>query len=294
MFDFLQGNLFVDAPTHPKDFFWILVFIPLLIASRSLLYKINSRLAAPFASTPRRLSSITDSMYFFQHYLFCGLWELCVIIKQDIPFFSPHKDYVDHHHMPLLPELKILYLWQAAYYIFGIFNSANEARKKYTDAINMLIHHIVTAVIVIEVYYYNWTYVGTVTLMIHDFADVIMEFSKCLHYAKLDNIVSFTLPLTMVWWYLGRLIWNPHRWIVSFIAYRGTEETNHYETIWISAVWIILGTLYILNILWGGMILQILIAALDNIYADVRSEDDVDDAQERDEMLADVPIADTN
>ncbi|CAG7826462.1 unnamed protein product, partial [Allacma fusca] len=99
------------------------------------------------------------------------------------------------------------YTLSSAYYWSLLFNQVTEERKK--DFWMMCVHHLVTLGLIYLSWLGNFTRVGSVVILLHDFADVFLEMSKLFIYMKHDRGSKIGFTLFTGVWILTRIIIYP-------------------------------------------------------------------------------------
>lgn len=75
-------------------------------------------------------------------------------------------------HFPLASPIKAYYLLQFAFWITQLVTINIEAPRK--DHVQMLTHHIITITLIAGSYFYNFTRIGCVILVLLDFCDILL------------------------------------------------------------------------------------------------------------------------
>ena len=88
---------------------------------------------------------------------------------------NPINVWTNYPHIPLAGPVKFYYLLQCAFYIHQMLILNAEARR--TDHWQMFGHHVVTVVLVIGSYFYNYTRVGCLIMFLMDWADIWLPVS---------------------------------------------------------------------------------------------------------------------
>ena len=74
--------------------------------------------------------------------------------------------------------LKFYYLTECAFYLHQVLILNAEARRK--DHWQMMTHHIITVVLMLSSYFYNYTRVGCLVMMLMDLCDIFLPVSSPL------------------------------------------------------------------------------------------------------------------
>lgn len=147
----------------------------------------------------------------------------------------------------------------------------------------MFIHHLVTILLLTFSWACNFVRIGTLVLVIHDFADIPLEGAKICRYIKASDLVSnsvfgvFTLS-----WIFSRLGLLPTR-VIAYTSHYGLEAIEMFPAYYIFNALII--SLQILHVIWTVLILRI---AYNAIYADgvkdLREDSSVSEASSSSEL----------
>lgn len=127
----------------------------------------------------------------------------------------------------------------------------------------MLIHHLVTILLLTFSWACNFVRIGTLVLVIHDFADVPLEGAKVCRYIRASEFKSncifgiFTLS-----WIFSRLGLLPYR-VISYTSWHGLNVIPIFPAYYVFNT--LLVALQILHVIWTILILKI---AYNAIYAD--------------------------
>ena len=154
-----------------------------------------------------------------------------------------------------------------------------------SDAVEMIVHHITTILLLTFSYITNFTRVGASIMLLHDSADVLLESAKCFNYiskakdskwaCKFCDTIFALFAITFL---VTRLIIYP-RYIIYSVFF---EAPNHFGTNW-AGFWVfsvLLVILQFLHIFWFYLIAKMLWnLASKGVEKDVRSDDE-DDVEE--------------
>lgn len=84
-------------------------------------------------------------------------------------------------HSPLAGPVKFYYLTQTAFYLHQILILHAEAKRK--DHYQMLSHHVITIALMVASYFYNFTRVGCLMMVLMDTCDIFLPVSDSSPYA---------------------------------------------------------------------------------------------------------------
>lgn len=161
-----------------------------------------------------------------------------------------------------------------------------------SDALEMIIHHLTTILLLVFSYVTNFTRVGATILLLHDSADILLESAKCFVYiskakdsqwaCKFCDTLFAGFAITFL---ITRLVLYPRYVIYSVF----TEAPKHFGTNW-AGFWVfsvLLVILQFLHIFWFYLIARMLWTLLrTGVEKDERSDDDED--------IGDEPISPNN
>lgn len=148
-----------------------------------------------------------------------------------------------------------------------------------SDALEMIIHHIVTIALLVFSYVTNFTRIGSSILLIHDIPDIFLEFGKCINYYEKSSIKAGTISSTIMFaffsvsFFVTRLVIYPRSLVYSLVV----EALNHFGMwpgYWVFAS--LLVSLQCLHVFWFYLILKMIVKILakGEVEKDVRSDDD--------------------
>lgn len=127
----------------------------------------------------------------------------------------------------------------------------------------MFIHHLVTILLLTFSWACNFVRIGTLVLVIHDFADIPLEGAKICRYIQASDLVSNTVfSLFALSWIFSRLGLLPIR-VIAYTSWYGLQVIHMFPAYYIFNALLI--SLQILHVIWTILILRI---AYNAIYAD--------------------------
>ena len=103
--------------------------------------------------------------------------------------------------------VKLLCTIELSFYISGFFLLFFEVSRK--DQVMMGVHHVVTVGLIGLCLYGNFTRVGSVVLLLHDFNDVVLEMGKISSYLNRTRLANCFLVLFGVCWFTLRIVAFP-------------------------------------------------------------------------------------
>lgn len=198
--------------------------------------------------------------------------------------------YTNWPHIQLTSSFKKYYLISIAFWIQQVFVLNIEEPRK--DHYQMFSHHIITCTLIIGSYYYYFTRIGHLILMLMDAGDIFLSSAKMLKYAGFTNACDYMFILFLVSWVILR-----HGVYNYFLYYTYTIKEPLYQAAGcvpgliqkrclgkntINYFLALLGGLQVLIIIWMYLIGKVAYKVISGSSAeDVRSdEDDTDDEDE--------------
>ena len=155
-----------------------------------------------------------------------------------------------------------------------------------SDAMEMMLHHMTTILLIGLSYITNYTRVGVTIMLLHDTADVFLESAKVFNYSSKAKghewakvVCDVLFAIFALTFFVTRLILYP-LFIIRSVLF---EAPNHFGVDWIG-FWVFAGLLVILqglHVFWFYLIARMLHKlATTGIEKDERSDDDDDDDME--------------
>ncbi|KAG7097015.1 hypothetical protein E1B28_004408 [Marasmius oreades] len=123
-----------------------------------------------------------------------------VYINRELPtrLFNPVDLWIGYPHIPVAGPVKLYYLAQTAFYLHQMLILNAEAPRK--DHYQMMTHHVITVFLMGTSYYYNFTRVGCLLMVLMDWCDIFLPMAKMIRYLALPQIYC---DATFVWWLIS-------------------------------------------------------------------------------------------
>jgi len=211
--------------------------------------------------------------------------------------FDLIKLWDGYPHVPLAGPIKFYYLTQTAFYVHQILVLHAEARRK--DHYQMLSHHVITIALMVTSYFYNFTRVGCLIMVLMDTCDIFFPLAKMLRYLELPADIIFGLFL--ISWLITR-----HILFILIIVSTFTDVHKVLDYAWIpeEGVWFtrpvfiafvsMLIALQLLQVLWFAEICKVTYRVVSGLGVDdTRSEDEDDDVSQPDDCQEESPASPT-
>lgn len=106
----------------------------------------------------------------FSYFLSLFGKRLLIFAAQYIHYHLPSSLWVGYPHLPLAGIVKLYYLMQISLYVHAVLLLNAEAPRK--DHWQMMAHHVVTISLIVASYYYGFTRVGCLIMVIMDWCDI--------------------------------------------------------------------------------------------------------------------------
>lgn len=125
----------------------------------------------------------------------------------------------------------------------------------------MFIHHIVTVLLLSFSWTCNFHRIGTLVLVIHDFADIPLDGAKIFRYLKMQRISDIVFAIFAFSWIFTRIGLLPYR-VIAYSTYHALSVLEMFPAYYIFNG--LLCCLQILHIIWTALILKIGYDGLNN------------------------------
>ncbi len=201
------------------------------------------------------------------------------------PYFLNSKEiYNNWPHYELSGGFKSYYLIQLSCWFQQIFILNIEKRRK--DHVQMFSHHIITIGLVSASYFYYFTRIGHVILILMDFVDIWLSAAKMLKYIGFTKACDFFFLIFLVSWIVLRHgVYNYLYYITLFDIkgghcddpFNNNKHIRCYTDGILNMFFILLGLLQFITIIWMVLILKVLYKVVTGKGADDIRSDDEDD-----------------
>lgn len=136
----------------------------------------------------------------------------------------------------------------------------------------MFVHHILTIVLLSLSWACNLHRIGSLVLIVHDFADVPLEAAKMAKYVKRQRIADSIFAVFTVCWLVSRLGLYPYR-VIYYTMFEAVKVIEMFAAYYIFNT--LLTALQFLHIVWTWMIARMALQAItSNGVKDLRSDDE--------------------
>ena len=245
------------------------------ISERYIQRWMRARLAQ---TCPTVLTKFSETCWRFTFYLVLFIYGLIILWNKPWMWNSLYC-FLEYPHHTVSSEEWWYYNVESAFYIGLIFSQFFDVHRK--DFWLMFVHHFITIILLSFSWACNLVRIGTLVLVIHDFADIPLEFGKLLAYLKLKHQADICLVVFALFWTVSRLIILPYRIIYysSIVAPKLLPMFNAY--------YFFNGMLLMLQALHFVWTYYIVVAAINTMsndtIRDMRSDDEFDDYDDDEE-----------
>jgi len=199
------------------------------------------------------MAKIAETSWKSIYHSFCFTFGLCVLLQS--PWFWDNRHcWIDFPRHPLWLSLYCYYMLEGAYYIALLLCLTTDVKRK--DRGMMIAHHVGTINLIVFSYATNQTRIGSLLMVLHRFADMLLQIAKFLSYCKLKKIANVLFMIFVLSFLVTRLYIYPF-YVVHTAIFKMTWYFKPYP-------WYIIGNciaigLQILHILWAHIILKMAI-----------------------------------
>jgi ceramide synthetase len=228
---------------------------------------------------PTTLTRFTESAWRITFYAFAFVYGIYTLSDKPWMWNSIHC-FIDYPHHSVSNTEWWYYNIELAFYLSLIVSQFYDIQRK--DFWQMFIHHIVTVMLLCFSWACNLVRIGTLVLVIHDFADVPLEGAKLARYVRNDTVSNIVFAVFTVSWIVSRLGLLPYR-VIAYSSHYALEVVPMFPAYWIFNA--LLCALQVLHIVWTWLILRIAYNAIYNDgVKDLRESDETTDCDLSEEL----------
>ncbi|XP_013791341.1 ceramide synthase 6-like [Limulus polyphemus] len=216
---------------------------------------------------PLTITKFTESLWRFTFYLSAFLYGLFTLFSKPWLWDTRHCWY-DYPHQSVTSDMWWYYMVELGFYWSLTFSQFMDIKRK--DFLQMFLHHIITISLLSFSWACNFWRIGTLVMLIHDFADIPLEVTKMCKYLKKQNLADISFIIFTLAWIVSRLGLFPCRIIYSTM-YEAIIILDFFPVYYIFNS--LLLALQCLHIVWTWIIVRIAIQAIRKGVKDLRSDD---------------------
>ncbi|XP_009460357.1 PREDICTED: ceramide synthase 6 [Nipponia nippon] len=199
---------------------------------------------------PSTLTKFCESMWRFTFYLYIFTYGVR-FLKKTPWLWNTRQCWNGYPYQPLMPDLHYYYIVELSFYWSLMFSQFIDIKRK--DFGIMFTHHIVTVTLITFSYVTNLTRVGTLTLCLHDAADVVLEAAKMANYCKCQKLSDLLFLTFAIVFIVSRLGIYP-LWILNTTLFELYEALGNFPALWVFNVLLVI--LQILHCFWSYLIIK--------------------------------------
>ncbi|GJE84990.1 longevity assurance proteins LAG1/LAC1 [Phanerochaete sordida] len=218
-------------------------------------------------------------------------WLYGLYVHRNLPtqVLNPVDVWIGYPHLPLAGPLKFYYLTQSAFYLHQVLILNAEARRK--DHWQMMTHHVITIVLMLGSYSYNYTRVGCLVMMLMDLCDIFLPLAKMLRYLGFTTVCDVMFVVFMLSWLVTRhflflfVIKSTYYDAPRLTPFIWDPATGHFTTKEVlNGFNAMLCALQVIQLVWFGMICRVAYGVVTGRGAeDTRSDSEDDGTDENGE-----------
>jgi len=177
-------------------------------------------------------------------------------------------DYPNHH---MDQGIWWYYMVELSFYWSLLITQFFDVKRK--DFLEMFIHHLATISLMVLSWTCHLHRIGSVVLLLHDFADHWLELAKLGRYTKYQKLCDTCFVMFSLTWVYTRLAYFPTIVIFSTSLEAG-QILQMFPAYYVFNF--LLTLLLILHLIWGYFILKVAYKALtvEDVVGDTRSQDE--------------------
>lgn len=278
-----QGSVYYDIGSN--DAYYIAYYVVLLTFLRAVLMQY---VFMPFADYVVHIKLRTTRMRFAEQSWQAAYYTYLFLFGQYLYYRSPYWSNINsifagwpHDRMTLL--FKKYYLILTAFWLHQVVTLHIEKRRK--DHVQMLCHHVVTCALVIGLYYYYYSRIGNLILIIMDSVDILLLTAKVLKYMGFTRACDAMFGLFVVTWivlrhgvynYLFYIAWHRSTTLMEGSqCVAGLVQKRCWNSYVVNSFLGLLGGLQVISLVWLYMIVKIIIKVVRGQNAeDLRSDEE--------------------
>ncbi|XP_076348835.1 ceramide synthase 6-like [Tachypleus tridentatus] len=216
---------------------------------------------------PLTLTKFTESSWRFTFYFSAFLYGLYTL--SDKPWlWDTRYCWYGYPHQSVTDDVWWYYMVELGFYWALTFSQFLDIKRK--DFLQMFVHHIITIMLLSFSWACNFWRVGTLVMLIHDFADIPLEVTKMIKYLGKQNMADISFMIFTLAWIVSRLGLFPYRVIYSTM-YEALTILDFFPVYFIFNS--LLLALQLLHIVWTWIIVCIALQAFQKGVRDLRSDE---------------------
>ncbi|NWW89352.1 CERS6 synthase, partial [Rhynochetos jubatus] len=228
---------------------------------------------------PSTLTKFCESMWRFTFYLYIFTYGVR-FLKKTPWLWNTRQCWNGYPYQPLMPDLHYYYIVELSFYWSLMFSQFIDIKRK--DFGIMFTHHIVTVTLITFSYVTNLTRVGTLTLCLHDAADVVLEAAKMANYCKCQKLSDLLFLTFAIVFIVSRLGIYP-LWILNTTLFELYEALGNFPALWVFNM--LLVVLQILHCFWSYLIVKAAYKAISKGKVAKDDRSDIESSSDEEETV---------
>lgn len=223
----------IEAPSKygkgPWDITFVIFYMIFLSFTREFIMQELLRPMAYFCGITSRAKQarFMEQMYTAIYFGFMGPAGVYVMRQTPVWYFNTSGMYESFPHRALQPELKLYYLFQAAYWAQQAIVMLLGLEKPRKDFKELVLHHIVTLALIGLSYRFHFTHMGIGVFLTHDISDFFLAVSL---YLLCCQYMSNYFPGVQIHPLSRRLLNNTLLWYLTLFLDLSSKlpQSTHY------------------------------------------------------------------
>ncbi|XP_009323724.1 PREDICTED: ceramide synthase 6 [Pygoscelis adeliae] len=228
---------------------------------------------------PSTLTKFCESMWRFTFYLYIFTYGVR-FLKKTPWLWNTRQCWNGYPYQPLMPDLHYYYIVELSFYWSLMFSQFIDIKRK--DFGIMFTHHIVTVTLITFSYVTNLTRVGTLTLCLHDAADVVLEAAKMANYCKCQKLSDLLFLTFAIVFIVSRLGIYP-LWILNTTLFELYEALGNFPALWVFNMLLVI--LQILHCFWSYLIIKAAYKAISKGKVAKDDRSDIESSSDEEETV---------
>ncbi|XP_076848989.1 ceramide synthase 2 [Brachyhypopomus gauderio] len=226
---------------------------------------------------PGVVKKFREASWRFLFYLCAFLGGLLALY--DKPWFYDLREvWAGFPKQTLLDSQYWYYMAEISFYGSLLFSVAVDIKRK--DFKEQLLHHWATLTLLSFSWCANYIRIGTLVMLVHDAADILLESGKLFNYARWENTCNVIFVLFTVVFMVTRLVIFPF-WLIHCTWVYPLEQFQPFFGYYFFNIVLVL--LLLLHVFWASLILRMVKKFLfGQMKGDERSEDEEEESQDED------------
>ncbi|VDM68658.1 unnamed protein product, partial [Strongylus vulgaris] len=238
-----------------------------------------------------RSKRILECFWRFSYYTFAFLYG-CVVLCNKPWLWDVKQCWIGYPFHEVDTTVWWYYMMETSFYYSLLIASVFDVKR--SDFWQLIIHHIVTIGLLSSSFLINFVRVGTLVLISHDVADILLEFGKLTRYDRgLKPLTNICFIVFLTGWIITRLGYYPLVLVRSALFEASRLIQPDYDLLDLTQVpyaprviIIMLFILLILHVFWTLIIMKIVIkTATQGEAGDVRSDSEFSDEDVKEKLV---------